>query len=267
MKSAAKRADRRALSWSFTWATKLLAVVLLVGCASAANAAMFLGTGLSDVKPEDRTKIEHPQPVQLIYVFKTKGAPNAQATKITKQQAFDAVKASGLFSEVSEGPAANGAILSISIDNVVDPEELRKAEGKGVVTGATFFIAGSTVTDHYLSTVDYVPGPTSPKITRTAQQVLLTQLGMINSAPQNAVKMANAKAAIAALVTELVDNPLNEAAKDPGFLASDAPGAAATPAQPAATPASQAAAAAPPAPAGSAPAPAAAQPAAPAPAQ
>ena len=152
----------------------------LVGWASAATAAIYIGTGLTEVKAEDRAKVDHPQPVQLLFVFKTKGAPNAAATKLVKQNVFDTVKASGLFSEVSQTPTANGAILSVVIDNVVDPEEMRKAEAKGALTGATFFVAGTNVTDHYVSTVDYVAGPNAAKISKTAQQILITQLGIIN---------------------------------------------------------------------------------------
>jgi len=203
------------------WATRVLMALALVGWAGAASAAMYIGNGLTEVKAEDRAKVAHPQPVQLLFIFQTKGAPNAQATKLVKQNVIDTVKASGLFSEVSEAPAANGAILSVVINNVVDPDEMRKAEGKGVLTGATFFVAGTNVTDHYVSTVDYVAGPSAAKISKSAKQILITQIGMINSAPQDAVKVGNAKAAIAALVAQIVGNPLNEVGKDPAFPGAD----------------------------------------------
>lgn len=206
-----------------SWALGLLMAVALAGWAGAATAAIYIGTGLTEVKAEDRAKIDHPQPVQLLFVFQTKGAPNAQATKLVKQNVIDTVKASGLFSEVSEAATANGAILSVVIDNVVDPDEMRKAQAKGALTGATFFVAGTNVTDHYVATVDYLPGPNDQKITKSAKQILITQIGMINSAPPDAVKVGNAKAAIAALVTQIVGNPLNEVGKDPAFLGTPAP--------------------------------------------
>ena len=58
------------------------------------------------MKPEQKVTIAHPQPVQLLVQFKTKGSPNAQVTKQIKPDVVSAVKDSGLFSEVSDGLAA-----------------------------------------------------------------------------------------------------------------------------------------------------------------
>ena len=235
------------------WITPVLVALALTGYATGAAAAEYIGNVLTEVKAEDRVTIAHPQPVQLLFVFQTKGAPNARATKFLKQQVFDTVKASGLFSEVSEAPTANGAILSVVIDNVVAPKEMKDAEAKGMVTGATFFIAGSNVVDHYISTVDYVGGPTAPKMTKTAQQVLITQMGLINSAPTGAVKIGSIKDALAILVKQIVGNPLNDLGKEPGFQVPDAGAtaspAAASPSAPAPTTAPAAPVAAPAAPA------------------
>jgi hypothetical protein len=218
-----------------------LLVMSLACSATTATAAMYIGAGLTEVKAGDRAVIAHPQPVQLLFVFQTKGAPNAAATKFTKQMVTDTVKASGLFSEVSEAPVANGAILSVVINNVVEPQEMRDAEAKGALTGATFFVAGSNVTDHYIGTVDYVSGPTAPKISKSARQILITQLGLINSAPKDAIKVGGGKAAITALVTQIVGNPLNDVGKDPGFQVAEAGPTAAASAPAAPAPATQAA--------------------------
>jgi hypothetical protein len=216
----------------------LLAVMLAVGGGGRASAASFVDAGLPDVPADKRVVIAHPQPVQLLFQFHTKGAPNLQATKLVKQPVVDAVKASGLFSAVSEDPAPNGAVLNVIIDNIVDPDDLRAAEANGVKTGATLFIAGSTVRDHYVATLDYIGGPTAPKITRTASHSLLVQMGLINSAPANAVKVdGGIKGALFTMARQIVSNPLNALASDPGFApAADAPAGNAT-APPAAAPA------------------------------
>lgn len=229
--------DAGMLQRALAFLVRALVVMSLAGWATTATAAMYIGAGLTEVKAADRAVVAHPQPVQLLFVFQTKGAPNAAATKFTKQMVTDTVKASGLFSEVSEAPVPNGAILSVVINNVVEPQEMRDAEAKGVLTGATFFVAGSNVTDHYIGTVDYVAGPTAPKISKSARQILITQLGLINSAPKDAIKVGGGKAAITALVNQIVGNPLNDVGKDPGFQVGEAapPAAAPAPAAPAPT--------------------------------
>jgi hypothetical protein len=194
----------------------LFAVGLMVHPA-AVSAATYVGAALGDVKPEDKVPVAHPQPVQLLFEFHTKGAPNGRATKFLKDQVVETVKASGLFSDVSDDPAPNGAVLDIVIDNVVQPQEMSDAEGKGFVTGATFFVAGSNITDHYVCTIDYVAGPTAAKITKTASQSVINQLGLINSPPPDAVKIGGMKDAVLTMTRQIVANPLNALAADPGF--------------------------------------------------
>ncbi|MDQ0466008.1 hypothetical protein QO010_003801 [Caulobacter ginsengisoli] len=220
----------------------------------AAMAATYVSAELGDVKPEDKAKVESPQPVQLLFQFKTKGSPNAAATKFLKAKVTEIVTNSGLFSSVSEAPVANGAVLSVVIDNVITPEEMSKATGQGVKTGATLFIAGSNITDHYVSTLEYVSGPGAPKITRSAKHALITQMGLINSAPEGAVKIGSMKDGVFTMASQIILNPLNDIAKDPAFAGgtpgpADAPAAPAdaVPATPAAPPAPEPAPAAAPA--------------------
>jgi hypothetical protein len=235
----------------------LLAVMISAGGAGRASAASFVDASLPDVPTDKRVTIAHPQPVQLLFQFHTKGAPNLQATKLVKPAVVEAVKASGLFSAVSEDPAPNGAVLNVVIDNVVDPDEMRAATANGVKTGATLFIAGSTVRDHYLATLDYIGSPTAAKITRTAQHSILMQMGLINSAPANAVKVdGGVKGAVLTMARQIVANPLNALGSDPGFAPSaDATSAAAaTPPVTATPPADPASPATPVAPAPATPA-------------
>jgi len=226
------------------WFARLSVALALAAIASAASAAAYISDSITDLKPEDKVVVAAPQPVQLIFQFQTKGAPNARATKLLKQKVIDTVKASGLFSSISDDAVPNGAILSISINDIASPKDMSDAEGKGVITGATFFVVGSNIADHYLCTVDYVASPTAPKIERTARHALIVQMGIINSPPPNAVKIGGVNEAIYTMVRQIVSNPLNEVAKDPGFLgasaASQAPPPAASEAAASSSPAAQA---------------------------
>jgi hypothetical protein len=205
----------------------------LIGQPAMVMAATYVSADLGDVKPEDVAKVDNPQPVQLLFQFQTKGAPNAAATKFLKAKVTEIVTKSGYFSQVSEEPVANGAVLSVTIDNVIAPGDLSKATAQGAVTGATLFIAGSNVTDNYLSTIEYVSGPGAAKITRTARHSLITQLGLINSAPQNAVKIGSMKDGIYTMASQIILNPLNDIAKDPAFAGGAPAPVEAAPAAPA----------------------------------
>ena len=198
------------------WA--ICALAFFCAITEPAAAAGYVGAELMDVKPEAKVTVASPQPVQLLFNFATKGAPNKQATKFTKEEVLKTVKASGLFSEVSEAPTPNGAILSVTIDNTVAPGAMNEAAAKGVVTGATLFIVGSNTRDYYTATVEYVSGPSAAKITKTANHAIVTQLGIVNSTPTDAVKVeGGAKGAVFTMVRQIVSNPLNEVARDPAF--------------------------------------------------
>ena len=202
--------------------------------ATSAQAAGYVGAELGDVAPEKKAVVAKPAPVQLIYAFATKGAPNKPGTKQTREQVLAAVKDSGFFSEVSDSPTPNGAILSIVLDNVVPDGALTNAAAKGALTGATFFIAGSNTREHYKATVEYVANPEAAKISKTANHSIVFQMGLINSAPDNAVKVdGGVKGSLNTMIRQIVSNPLNEVAKDPGFApAAVAPPAEAAPAPP-----------------------------------
>ncbi|MFI4973419.1 MAG: hypothetical protein ACHP84_02645 [Caulobacterales bacterium] len=205
-------------SFSRPWIAAFVAVFAAVALVGHTSAAAFVGTELTDVKASDRVTVAHPQPVQVIFQFQTKGAPNAAATKFVRQQVIDTVKQSGLFSEVSDAPVPNGAIISITVNDVASAKDMQDAEGKGFATGLTLGIAGSNIADHYICTVDYVADPTSPKVTKTAQQSIIIQMGLVNSTPKDAVKVdGGTKGAVFTMIRQIVSNPLNALAADPGF--------------------------------------------------
>jgi hypothetical protein len=212
----------------------LAAVLVLAMHAGGARAAGYVDAGLPDLTAEQKVVVKNPQPVQLLFQFQTKGAPNARATKFVEQQVLDTVKNSGLFSDVSDAPTANGAILSVTINNAPDPGDMAAAEVKGAVTGATLFIAGSTVRDNYICTVDYVASPTAPKISASAKHGVYFQMGLINSPPPNAVKVEGGiKGAVFTMVRQIVSHPLNTIAADPGFQTASAAPTSVAPDQPA----------------------------------
>ena len=121
---------------------RLAAVVLIAalgGCAS-----FYVDMNLKDVTPANRVAVAKPKPVQLLFEFQTNGVRNVIASEKLRPKVLDTVRASGAFSDVSEAPVPGGALLNITLNNVVLTDD---AFAKGFVTGFTFGLVGSTVGD------------------------------------------------------------------------------------------------------------------------
>ncbi|CAN5272760.1 hypothetical protein BH11PSE11_BH11PSE11_28460 [soil metagenome] len=185
-----------------------LALSSLTGCAN-----FYVDTGLKDLKSEQIKKAESPKPVQLLFEFQSKGATNPRATENLKSKVAELVRSSGLFSEVGEAPVANGAMLNLIVNNVPITDN---AFGKGFVTGFTFGLAGNTVTDGYLCTVEYVSGPGAAKITKTVRHAIHTTVGA-EKAPANAEKSETIADAVNKMMRQIVNNALNEISTDAAF--------------------------------------------------
>ncbi|MBR7620206.1 hypothetical protein JKL49_12485 [Phenylobacterium sp. 20VBR1] len=218
------------------FAAFVLGVGLMAG--TAAFAASYIDTSLPDLTPEQLVKVAQPKPVQLLFEFQTKGATNQRATTQIKAWVVDTAQKSGLFSAVGDAPT--DGLLTITINNLPAPAG---TASQGFVTGLTFGLKGTTVTDHYDCVIEYTPAPGAPKISRTLHHSIITTLGA-TSPPENAVKAKNIMAAVETMVRQVVAHGLNDLGADPAFG-----GVAPTPAivpEPAAAPAAEPAPVSPP---------------------
>lgn len=188
------------------WAAVAVCAAAFSGCAS-----FYVDTALSDVKSTDLKKPAATKPVQLLFAFQTKGAPNGAATNLLKGQVTDLVKTSGLFSSVSESP--EGSILNITINNVPLTDD---AAAKGFMTGFTFGLVGATVTDGYVCHVDYVPAAGAPKVSYEIKHAIHTGIGA-GSAPPNLKPAANGEEAVRTMTRQIVNNGLMKLSNDPRF--------------------------------------------------
>lgn len=191
----------------------LLAIAFLALCLSGCiTPKAYVDRTLGEVPPDKIKVVGQPRPVQLMFSFTTKGAPNAKATKLLADEVKTAALGSKLFSSVASAPVLHGAVLSIRIDNIPLTEN---AAGKGFITGLTFGAAGSVVTDGYVCTVDYLP-PGGGKITRSTRHAIHTVIGNA-SAPPNSDRAKNMDQAAHTVVRQLVANGLQQLASDPKF--------------------------------------------------
>ncbi len=192
-----------------------LVIAALALGASSGCVSLYVDNGLRDVQPSEYQRPQVPQPVQLLFSFKTKGTANTRATNALKQQVGDTVTASGLFASVSSEPLAGGALLSITIDNVPVTSE-GDAMAKGFGTGLTLGLVGSEVTDGYVCTVDYQAGPSAPHLTEVAHHAIHATVGA-HGAPANSTKAASADVAVKTMARQVVGNALKTLAADPQF--------------------------------------------------
>lgn len=182
--------------------------LMLTGCAT-----MYVDGTTKEIKASEYKVQQEKQAVMLVFEFQTKGVANAQATKYLKDKIVDQVKSSGIFSEVSLSPVAGNRVLSITLNNVPLSDD---AFSKGFVTGLTFGLAGSSVSDGYVCTARYLGGDQQQPIVTQARHAIHTTLGAKGS-PDNATKAANAEEAVTLMTRQIVSHVLFDMTQDAGF--------------------------------------------------
>lgn len=186
----------------------LCLAVLLSGCAS-----VYVDGATKEVPSAQFTKPAKLAPVQLLFEFQTKGVANAQASAMLKAKVVDHVKESGLFAAVSDQPSTGAGLLSITLNNVPMTDD---AFSRGFVTGLTFGLAGSQVSDGYVCTAKFTPASGAPPVTKTARHAIHTTIGAA-AAPGNATKAASMDEAAYTMTRQVFSQVLNELSKDPAF--------------------------------------------------
>jgi hypothetical protein len=186
----------------------VIAVATLTGCASH-----YVDGATKEMSSAQFKKTNPLHPVQVLFEFQTKGVANAQATAQLKAGLLSQVKDSGVFSAVSETPVEGGAMLSITLNNVPLTDDVFS---KGFMTGLTFGLAGSQVSDGYVCTAKYTGPAGSAPIVKQARHAIHTTMGAA-ATPGNATKAANITDAVTTMQRQVVSNVLNDVTNDANF--------------------------------------------------
>lgn len=185
----------------------LAGATLLTGCATP-----YVDTATREVPVADYKKPAQPKLVKLNFEFQTKGVPNGRATEFLKSQVNEQLLSSGLF---TAAPAdANADLVNVTLNNV--PVDGQNPAMKGFVTGLTFGLAGSAVTDGYVCTINYLPAGSSTAVTGTARHAIHTTVGNATP-PQNAEKSPSMEAAVRKMTRDVVSSALLDLSNAPGF--------------------------------------------------
>jgi hypothetical protein len=191
----------------------LLRAALVAGSFALGGCAThYLDGAVKDVASNEFARPAQAKAVQVVFEFQTNGAANARATEFVKPLVMESVKSSVLFSDAQDKPVAGGAVLSVKINNVALTDDAFK---KGFMTGLTFGIAGSTVTDGYLCTVTYLPSGGTP-VVKTAKHAIHTAMGS-SGAPPNGVKVDKIDDAVRTMVRQITGMALRDLSHDPAF--------------------------------------------------
>ncbi len=189
-------------------AAAVVGASVLTGCAS-----VYVDTATKEVPASEMKKVANPKPVQLVFEFQTKGAPNPRATTLLKDTVAKEVVDTGLFSKVASEPTPNIGMLNVTLNNVPLTDN---AAGKGFVTGLTFGLAGSAVTDGYICTVSYLPAGQTTPIVKTARHAIHTTVGNANP-PAGVQKAPSMLDAVQKMTRDVVSNALKDLSYDAAF--------------------------------------------------
>lgn len=186
----------------------LVVLAALTGCAS-----VYIDGQLKEVDAAQYGKASSNHAVQLLFEFQSKGVVNARATATLKTRVAEQIRTSGVFSDVSDSPVTGAALLSITLNNVPLSDD---AFSKGFVTGLTFGLAGSQVSDGYVCVAQYHGPGSNTAISKQARHALHTTMGNA-SAPPNSVKADSVEAAVFTMTRQIISHVLKELSNDPGF--------------------------------------------------
>jgi hypothetical protein len=186
----------------------LIALIFLTACAN-----FYVDVNTKEISNAEFKKPQPARPAQVLFEFQTKGVLNARATDHLKAKALDQIRSSGLFSSVSDAPAADGQLLTITVNNVPLSDD---AFSKGFVTGLTFGLAGSQVSDGYVCTARYTSRSGQATVIKQARHAIHTTVGA-SSAPVNGVKAESIEQAVTLMLRQVISNVLRDVSNDANF--------------------------------------------------
>ncbi|RZF56879.1 hypothetical protein EXE30_01075 [Acinetobacter halotolerans] len=161
----------------------MVAATQLTGCLSvkAYVDPAYKNTSYSDIK-----RPSQPIPVVLTAEFQRNGVVIPKAAKELQSLAERSLRATGVFSPVSQSNAENQAKLHLTANNAAD---LGEAAGKGALTGLTFGAVGSAITDKYDFKFKYIDAQ-GKQIDQRYPHMILSTVGNKKAPVENVQPMA-----------------------------------------------------------------------------
>jgi hypothetical protein len=201
--------NKRVFAVRFAKVSRLLSMACIVTGTLSLSACIvpqhYVDATLGETHLSDLKKPAAPQPIQLLFEFRTKGVANARATTSAKPLVEAELTKSGLFSAVSDEPVASGRKLAISFDNVAP--EGQNAHQKAFLTGITWGLDGNTLIDDYVCTFTYLE-PGHDPVAKEVGHRIYTTAGITN--PPKGLTPVPLIDAIGTVIRQAVDKGLAE---------------------------------------------------------
>jgi hypothetical protein len=183
----------------------LAASSMMTGCISMKQ---YVDPTLPKVAVGDLKPADVKQSVQLFFEFQSNGVSNAKATEAVKPMLINDLKQSNLFTDVVVAPATADRKLFVTINNFPVTKD---AASKGFMTGLTFGLAGTMVTDGYKMDAAY-DAPGQAEVKYIYQHALHSTVG--NADGPAGLTPAPKGQAVPTIVNDLVLNLLNDLSKN-----------------------------------------------------
>ncbi len=184
---------------------------LLGGCVSQ---SYFVDGNLKDASLMQVERLDRPRPAQLLFSFKLRGMVDTRTSEILEGDVTRVVASSGLFAAVDSRPVPGGAILNVTIEGLPDTEQ---EVLRGLASGLTLGVVGSTRTDPFLCTVDYVSSPGAEGLTTTEQHAIFLPRGIVDSRPKGIVIAKSHIDALRTVTRQSVIASLQQLSQSPLF--------------------------------------------------
>jgi hypothetical protein len=122
------------------------ALCVMLSIATPAQAARFyVDNKLGNVA--NRATLTAPGPVQVVVEFQINGARNERGTKDARKMVMAELAKLPYLPQVSDKPAANGALLTVKINNIFSEAERKAAMKSAFASGFTFGASDTIVRD------------------------------------------------------------------------------------------------------------------------
>ncbi len=125
--------------------TAIVLTLLICGAGYAAASKSYVDPSYGKVQYSDIVKPAQPYKLKLNVEFQRNGQHLPQVDSAIMRQVDRVIRATGFAIPVTDGEAGSDEI-SIVLNNIAD---IAQAKKKGYVTGSTFYLKGSVVTDYY----------------------------------------------------------------------------------------------------------------------
>ena len=125
--------------------TAIVLTFLICGAGYAAASKSYVDPSYGKVQYSDIVKPAQPYKLKLKVEFQRNGQHLPQVDGVIMRQVDRVIRATGFAIPVPDGETGSDEI-SIVLNNIAD---IAQAKKKGYVTGSTFYLKGSVVTDYY----------------------------------------------------------------------------------------------------------------------